>query len=158
MNPLLLPLILILYAEGSSCTVTRKVARVLLYSSLLSLLTTSYMPSLLLAKLSLMFIHIIGFLCCIQYCQKIAGKLTFLILLLGVFWIDLSILIGSLKYDITLLGYSLLTYSNYFYREMILVSVGLCASIGNMSKRDAGKENTLGLVVASFWILDKFTW
>jgi hypothetical protein len=155
MNPLLFPLVLILYAEGSYCVVTRKISRVVLYSYLITLLTTTYLESLDAARLSLLLIHTVCYLSCITLCQKLSGKVVFFVLMLGMWWIDLSIILNTLEYDITLFGYSLLNYSNYFYRELTIAAISLCAYISTKYNRQNTRENLLGLTTLLFFIIEK---
>lgn len=155
MNPLLFPAVLMLYAEGSYCEVTRKVARIILYSYLLTLITTTYLYSQDAANLSLLLIHTVCYLACITLCQKITGKRMFLLLMLGVWGIDMSIILGTLRYDISVLGYSLLSHSNYFYRELTILAVGLCSYVSTTNERHNVRENLLGLSALLMWIVEK---
>ena len=155
MNPLLFPAVLILYAEGSSCGVTRRVARVILYSYLITLITTTYMYSLDAARVSLILIHSLCYLMCIILCEKIDGKVVFFLLMLGMWWIDLSIILNTIRYDITILGYSLLSYSNYFYREVSILAVSLCSYVSTTNYRNNLQENILGLCVFSLFIIER---
>lgn len=144
-----------LYAEGSYCEVTRKVARVILYSYLLTFITTTYLYSQDAANLSLLLIHTVCYLACITLCQKITGKGVFFLLMVGVWWIDMSINLGTLKYDVNVFGYSLLSYSNYFYRELTILAVGLCSYISTTNERYNARENLLGLSALLMWIVEK---
>lgn len=155
MNPLLFPAVLILYAEGSSCGVTRRVARVILYSYLLTLITTTYLYSLDAARLSLLLVHSVCYISCINLCEKTDGKVIFFLLMIGMWWIDLSIILNTLKYDISIFGYSLLNYSNYFYRELSVLAVSLCSYVSTTNNRDNLQENILGLCVFSLFIIEK---
>lgn len=155
MNPLLFPAVLILYAEGSSCGVTRRVARVILYSYLLTLITTTYLYSLDAARVSLILIHSICYIVCINLCEKIDGKVVFFLLMIGMWWIDLSIILNTLKYDITASGYSLLGCSNYFYRELSILAVSLCSYVSTTNHRNNLQENILGLCVFSLFIIER---
>lgn len=155
MNPLLFPAVLILYADGSHCGVTRKVARVILYSYLLTFITTTYLYSLDAATLSLLLIHTVCYLVCISLCQKMTGKVIFFILLLGMWWIDISIILNTVKYDFSLFGYSLLSYSNYFYREFTILAVGLCSYVSTVNERHNLRENLLGLSATLMWVIEK---
>lgn len=155
MNPLLFPAVLILYAEGSSCGVTRKVSRVILYSYLLTLITTTYLYSLDAARISLVLIHSVCFIFCITLCDQLAGKAVMFLLLLIMWWIDISIILNTTKYDILLMGKSLLGYSNYLYRELSILSVSLCSYISTTNERQNTRENLLGLCVMLLWIVEK---
>jgi hypothetical protein len=155
MNPLLFPVVLILYADGSHCAVTRKVARVILYSYLLTFITTTYLYSQDAANLSLLLIHTACYLACITLCQKLTGKVAFFLLMLGVWWIDMGIILGTLQYDIKVFGYSLLSYSNYFYRELTILAVGLCSYVSTTNERHNTRENLLGLSALLMWIVEK---
>lgn len=155
MNPLLFPAVLMLYAEGSYCAVTRKVARILLYSYLLTFITTTYLYSQDAANLSLLLVHTICYLACITLCQKLAGKVVFFFLMLGVWWIDMSIILGTLQYDIKIFDYSLLRHSNYFYRELTLLAVGLCSYVSTTNERHNTRENLLGLSALFMWVVEK---
>ena len=155
MNPLLFPAVLILYAEGSYCEVTRKVARVVLYSYLLTFITTTYLYSQDAANSSLLLIHTVCYLACIALCQRLTGKVAFFVLLLGVWWIDMSIILGTLRYDVVFSGYSLLSYSNYFYREMTILAVGLCSYVSTTNERHNVRENLIGLSALLMWITEK---
>ena len=155
MNPLLFPLVLILYAEGSYCEVTRKVARVVLYSYLITILTTTCLESLDVARLSLLPIHTACYLSCITLCQKLSGKVVFFVVMLGVWWIDMSIILNTLSYDINIFGYSLLKYSHYFYRESTILAISLCSYISTVDYRQNTRENLLGLSTLLFFIIEK---
>jgi len=155
MNPLLFPLVLILYAEGSYCEVTRKVSRVVLYCYLVSLLTTTYLDSLAAARLSLLLIHTVCYLSCTILCCKLSGKIVFFALMLGMWWIDMSIILNTLEYDIRLFRYSFLEYSNYFYRELTILAISLCAYISTKHNRYNTRENLLGLTTLLFFIIEK---
>ncbi|AHK11282.1 hypothetical protein S14_173 [Shewanella sp. phage 1/4] len=155
MNPILFPAILILYAEGSYCEVTRKVARIVLYSYLLTLITTTYMPTVQGAHFSLVILHTACYIFCIGLCQKLEGKVVFFIILVGLWWIDLSIILNTLKYDVVILGYSLLNYSNYFYREFTILAVSLCAYISTTDRRHNTRENLIGVITLALLIVEK---
>lgn len=155
MNPLLFPAVLVLYAEGSYCGITRKVARVVLYSYLLTFITTTYLYSQEAANLSLLLLHTACYLACITLCQKLTGKVAFFLLMLGVWWIDMSVVLGTLKYDINILGYSLLRHSNYFYRELTILAVGLCSYVSTTNERQSTRENLLGLSALFMWVIEK---
>lgn len=155
MSPLLFPLVLILYAEGSYCAVTRKVSRVVLYSYLLTLLTTMYLDSLYAARLSLLLIHTVCYLSCITLCNKLSGKVVFFVLMVGMWWVDISIILNTLVYDINLFGYSLLKYSHYFYRESTILAISLCSYISTLDYRQNTRENLLGLSTLLFFIIEK---
>ena len=155
MNPLLFPLALILYAEGSYCVVTRKVARLVLYSYLITILTTMYIENIEFAKVSLILVHTLCYLICINLCQKWLGKVIFFLLLLGMWWVDLSIILNTLEYDVNLLGYSLLKYSHYFYREFTILAISLCSYISTLDYRHNTRENLLGLSTLLFFIIEK---
>lgn len=155
MNPILFPAVLILYAEGSYCEVTRKIARIVLYSYLITFITTTYLISLDAAKLSLILIHTVCYLLCIILCEKLEGKVVFFILLLGMWWIDMSIVLGTLQYDIIVFNHSLLNYSNYFYREFTIIAIGLCSYTSTIDKRSNTRENLLGFLTLLFFIVEK---
>jgi hypothetical protein len=155
MNPLLFPAVLILYAEGSYCNVTRKIARVVLYSYILSFITTTYLYSIEVANLSLLLIHTICYLMCITLCQKIEGKILFFVLMMGMWWVDLSIILNTLDYDVIVFGYSLLEYSNYFYREFTVTAVTMCSYVSTINQRHNIRENLLGLSAVLLWAVEK---
>lgn len=67
----------------------------------------------------------------------------------------MSIVLGTLRYDINVFGCSLLSYSNYFYRELTLLAVGLCSYVSTTNERHNVRENLLGLSALLMWIIEK---
>jgi hypothetical protein len=155
MNPLLLPLVLIIYAEASYCEVTRKISRVLLYTFVITSITTTYIEDLQLAYFSLLIIHTCCFIVCINLCQTLVGKCVFFILLLGVWLIILVLLLPESLNTLGNFGEVFFSNSNYFYRELCLVAIGSCSFISTNKKRITERENSLLLFTVVLWLIEK---
>lgn len=155
MNPLLFPFLLILYIEGSSCPVTRKVSRLVLYSYLTTLVVTMYAPTLMCAYLLMLVVHTFYHILCIDMCQKLSSKLIFFTLLLCIWWVDMSIILGTMKYDLTIFGYSLLEYSHYLFRELTILAISLCTNNPLVDTRKNIRENILCLIAFILIIIEK---
>lgn len=155
MNPLLLPLVLIIYAEASYCEVTRKISRVLLYSFVITTITTSYIEDIQLAYFSLLIIHTCCFIVCINLCQTIIGKGVFFVLLLGVWLIMMTVLLPTSLSTLGSFGDVFFSNSNYFYRESCLVAISSCSFISTNKKRITERENSILLFTVVLWLIEK---
>lgn len=155
MNPLLLPVALIVYAELSPCKVTRNSSRVLLYMYLMSLLTTMYVPDYTAAVLAAMCLTLIGCVYGAVNSLTIIGRWLFITVCVIVVYVHTAIVCASLEYDITLYGYSLLSNSDLMYRETTLLAIALTSEKSTSSLQEifSAKENKVSLIVITLWWL-----
>ena len=155
MNPLLLPVILIIYAELSTSKSTRDISRVSLYTYLLSILATMYIPNYPSAVVSSMVVCLLGQLYSIVRAETVIAKGMFLLVTVISLYVHTGLLLQTFEMDITVYGESLLGYSNLLYREVTLLAIGLSVkqNIVSIAQILASKENKINLIVVTLWWL-----
>jgi hypothetical protein len=156
MNPLLYPLALILYAEGSYSKITKTCSRSLLYTYLLNLLITSYVLDTNTAVILCILTHLIAYSYCISLCDSVLSKSLFFLMLIITTFIYITIIKGDIVLDISFLGESLLQHSNYIYREGNLLAISLCSLLlANHSQRVHSRENFIGVSLIAALLVER---
>lgn len=155
MNPLIFPVILIIYSEMSTREVTRRISRVLLYSYLLALLSTMYVENYQVAVLLSLCIHTVGFLYSAVTAETKISKGLFTFVMVSISYVHTGILLQDYLMDITFYGSSLLGYSNHLYKEVTIVAIGLTSAFTETTLTDIfnSKEHKIGLLVVTLWWL-----
>ena len=155
MNPLLLPIILIIYAELSTFSNTREISRICLYTYLLSLLSTMYIPDYKSAVVVSMVILLAGQLYSCVMAETLLGKCVFALVIVVSLYVHTGLLLQYFEMDIYLYGNSLLGNSDYLYREMTLLAIGLSAKqkMDDITHMLNHKENKINLIVITLWWL-----
>ena len=156
MNPLLYPLALILYAEGSYSKITKSCSRSLLYTYLLSLLITSYVYNTKTALILCILTHVITYTYCISICDSKLSRSLFCVMAFISTLIYGTVLAGHISLDVSFLGQSLLQNSNYLYREGNLLAISLCSLLlANSSERVHIRENLIGFSLIAALFLER---
>lgn len=149
MNPLLFILALLLYAEGSSCKMTRDVSRVILYTYLLSLVSSIYVPSLNLSLILGLLFSLSSYIYCYTRTPNIYVKTLSvgLSILITIFYL---VLLENNLHSYPDIIQKVLSYSNYIYRDITLTLVGII-SLRYATTRD----NILNFIIGIMWMTEK---
>lgn len=115
--PLLYPLLLILFAEGSNCKIVSSSAKYLLYGYLLTLCTTSYITDYNTSIVFSIAIYTFVFISCYNLSQELIAHILCISVWLFIIVVHINIYIGYIYLDFSIFGISLMQHSNYVIRE-----------------------------------------
>lgn len=150
MSPFLLPLILFLYGEFSKDLSTRYIARILLYSSTLSVIVPMYAPT---AELSLIYgaaIFCGGISYCIATCHKRLSKVLLLIPLICTFLNYVSLYLKDYEFLLSIPYYA--EYSHMMIREFLVMAVANLT----LGLRTSEEDKNLAFIVAGLYVMEYF--
>ena len=146
-------LVLILYGEGSLCEHTRRCARAILYSYLLTLVLSSNINDLQISIMTVYIVICVGYGYCIATSDRIAGKVLFGTLIVLMSYISTALIFHTIDYDIIVNGYSLLEHSAYVYREGSLIALGCVSFLTLHDKRVHIRENIISFIAMVTWLV-----
>ncbi|AUR87507.1 TMhelix containing protein [Vibrio phage 1.101.O._10N.261.45.C6] len=149
MSPLLLPIVLFLYAEFSGDKVTRKLARVLLYANLLATTLSLYSPDAQSSLISSCVIYVGAYIYCTWKTPSIPSKILFMVVT-GCCFLFYMTIINDIWHWVE--GYRYF-YDNVklIFREGLILAIALTSSTKLTNRRDFYVE----MVIIFIYILEK---
>lgn len=151
MEPTLFVLALVFYGEGSTDVVTRTISRAILYTYLMVMVISTYGTNLEISLIVCMLCTTVSYIFCYTKVPFKTAKI--LICVLAVFMIIayLSIIAGKIPSNSIL--QTLLSYSNYIYRDGSLALISTVSMLHGIKNKT--HEEKLNMTVCGMWLMEK---